>query len=88
MNMSTQANVSQLQGSLNEYLRKVEAGEEIVIYRNELPFAKIVPLTTEKRVNLSRPGSMAGTVEILGDITGPAVPDEDFPSGTDSSGPV
>jgi prevent-host-death family protein len=78
MAMSKQANVGELKNSLSEYLHQVEKGEEILICKRNVPFAKIVPLPPAKKTNRSQAGSLAGTVEILGPVTGPCIPEEDW----------
>lgn len=78
MAMSKRANVGELKNSLSEYLNEVEKGEEVLICKRNIPFAKIVPLAQEKKPNRSKAGSLAGTVEILGPVTGPSIPEEDW----------
>lgn len=43
------ANVAQLKARLSEYLRRVKAGEEVVITERGAPVAKLVPLDVEHR---------------------------------------
>ena len=41
----TTATVSKLKASLSEYLRRVKAGEEVVVSERGRPIAKLVPVT-------------------------------------------
>ena len=41
----TTATVSKLKASLSEYLRRVKAGEEVVVSERGRPIAKLVPMT-------------------------------------------
>ncbi len=73
MKPDAQVTVLELQDHFADYLCRVEEGEAIIILKEGRPFAKIVPLATPKVTNRPKPGSMAGTVQILGEITGPVV---------------
>jgi prevent-host-death family protein len=53
---------------LSELIRRVEAGEEIVIRRGRTPVARLVP---ERAVRIQRPGALRGRVEIAADFDGP-----------------
>ncbi len=77
MDMLTQANVAELKNALSEYLTQVEQGQEILVCKRNVPFAKIVPLP-KARKNTCQPGSGKGQIKILGEITGPCIPLEDW----------
>jgi prevent-host-death family protein len=43
----TTTTVSKLKASLSEYLRRVKAGEEVLVSERGRPIAKLVPVTSE-----------------------------------------
>jgi prevent-host-death family protein len=43
--MTTTATVSKLKASLSEYLRRVKAGEEVLVSERGRPIARLVPVT-------------------------------------------
>lgn len=73
MTMSRAVNVPDLEDHLSDYLEAVQNGEEIIIYRGNVPFAKLeaIPL----RRNRTQLGFDRGRIKINGDITGPATPE-------------
>ncbi len=75
--MIKQANIAELKNQLSEFLEMVEHGDEILVCKRNVPFAKIAPLQT-KRKNKSVPGCDRGKIKILGEITGPIIPEEDW----------
>ena len=74
--MTKQATVAELEKGLTAYLAEVESGNEILICKQNVPLAKIVPITSHK--NTSRAGREKGNIAILGDVTGPCIPLEDW----------
>lgn len=76
---ATFVNVGEFKDRLTEYLAKAEAGEEIVVCRRNVPMVKLEPISARsKHANRSTPGSMKGTVQILGDLTEPFIPESDW----------
>ena len=71
------ANIAELKNRLSEFLAYVEAGEEIEIRKRNVPIARVVPVPA-KHVNKTKIGSGKGTVKILGDLTEPMIPLEDW----------
>ena len=53
---------------LSELIRRVEAGEEIVIRRGRTPVARLVP---ERATRIKPPGALRGRVEIDADFDAP-----------------
>lgn len=80
MTMSaTFVNVGEFKDRLTEYLAMAEAGEEIVVCRRNVPMVKLEPVGSKlKHVNRSTPGSMKGTVQIIGDLTEPFIPESEW----------
>jgi len=72
--MSISANVADLKNRLSEYLSLVEKGEEVVVCKRNVPFAKLTPMRTA--ANRSKFGWARGSVQILGDVTGPIMEDD------------
>lgn len=86
MAMSRAVNVADLKNHLSEHLDAVEKGEEIVICRRNVPFARIsaMPLLP----NRTRLGFDRGKIRIRGDITGPTVPESDWNALGDKHDPL
>jgi prevent-host-death family protein len=76
MSMSKAANIADLKNHLSGHLESVEQGEEVVICRRNIPFARITPMPL--RPNRTKLGFDRGRIKIRGDITGPAVPESDW----------
>jgi prevent-host-death family protein len=57
--------LSEAKTRLSELIRRVEAGEEIVIRRGPTPVARLVP---ERRTQIKPPGALRGRVEIAADF--------------------
>ncbi len=72
------ANVSDLKNNLIKYLSLVEKGEEIEVCKRNIPIAQIVPLETKEKKNITKLGAGKGSVKILGDLTEPMMPSEDW----------
>ena len=76
---ATFVNVGEFKDRLTEYLAMAEAGEEIVVCRRNVPIVKLEPVGAKlKHVNRSTPGSMKGTVQIIGDLTEPFIPESEW----------
>lgn len=71
------ANIAQLKNDLSRYIAAVEKGEEVEIRRRNIPVARLVPIA-KARANNTRLGCGQGSVRILGDLTAPLIPDEDW----------
>ncbi len=77
--MSAHVNVADLKNRLAEYLAMVEQGAEVIVCRRNVPVARFERIQGHgKRVNHSKLGSMKGTVKVLGDLTEPLIPEEDW----------
>jgi antitoxin (DNA-binding transcriptional repressor) of toxin-antitoxin stability system len=77
--MSTHVNVAELKDRLAEYLARVEKGAEVIVCRRNVPVARFERIPRPgKPGNRSQLGSMKGTVRVLGDLTEPLVPEEDW----------
>jgi prevent-host-death family protein len=76
MAMFKAVNVADLKNHLSEHLDAVEKGEEIVISRRNIPFARITAMPLRR--NRTKLGFDRGRIKIKGDITGPAIPDVDW----------
>jgi prevent-host-death family protein len=71
------ANIAEFKNRLSELLSAVENGEEIEVRKRNVPIARVIPIEKKKK-NRSVPGCGKGTGVILGDITGPLIPEEDW----------
>ena len=76
MAMSRAINVADLKNHLSEHLDAVAKGEEVIISRRNIPFARITAMPV--RSNRTKLGFDRGKIKINGDITGPAVPENDW----------
>jgi prevent-host-death family protein len=63
---------------LSELIRRVEAGEEIVIRRGSTPVARLVP---EPAASIRPPGALRGRIEIADDFDAPLAEFDDFRAG-------
>jgi prevent-host-death family protein len=76
MAMSKAINVADLKNHLSEHLDAVEKGEELVICRRNIPFARITAMPLRR--NRTQLAFDRGKIKIRGDITGPAVPEGEW----------
>ncbi len=60
--------LSEAKTKLSELIRRVEAGEEIVIRRGPTPVARLVP---ETRTRIQPPGALRGRIRIADDFDAP-----------------
>jgi len=74
--MKIRVNVGELKNRLSEYLERVENGDEIEVCKRNVPFAMISG--KPRRENRTKPGWAAGSLNILGPIDGPIIPEEDW----------
>ncbi|OGH62841.1 MAG: hypothetical protein A3G34_16540 [Candidatus Lindowbacteria bacterium RIFCSPLOWO2_12_FULL_62_27] len=66
-------NIAEFKTHASKYLAAVERGEEVLIAKRNVPIARIVPNGRPAHRNRPKPGLMAGTVRIRGDIVSPAI---------------
>ena len=71
------ANVAELKNRLSDYLRLVEDGETVEVAKRNVPFARIVPLPKIPS-NGTQLGCLKGSVVVDGDLTTPAMSEEDW----------
>jgi len=78
--MSTHVNIADFKNKLGDYLAMVEKGAKVIVCRRNVPVARFesVESTERHHVNRSKLGSMKGTVKIMGDLTEPLIPEEDW----------
>lgn len=86
MAMSRAINVADLKNHLSEHLDAVEKGEEIVICRRNVPFARITRMPPRR--NRTKLGFDRGRIEIRGDLDGPALPEGDWNALRDDHHPL
>lgn len=78
--MSTTVNIAEFKDRLSEFLELVEQGGEVIVCRRNVPLAEVESI---RKPNRGKPdqsvvGCMKGTVKILGDLTGPCIPEDDW----------
>jgi prevent-host-death family protein len=66
--MSEPIPLNEAKTRLSELIRRVEAGEEIVIRRGSKPVARLVP---EPASRIEPPGALRGRIEIADDFDAP-----------------
>lgn len=71
------ANIADFKNHLSRFLKMVEKGEEIEIHKRNVPIAKVTPIRKHKG-NKTVLGCGKGSVKILGDITEPLIPEENW----------
>lgn len=71
-------NVAELKNNLSKFLSLVEKGEKVKICKRNIPVAQLIPIKTKENTNHTQLGCGKGTVKILGDITGPMIPLDDW----------
>lgn len=77
--MSTHVNVADFKNKLGDYLAMVEKGAKVIVCRRNVPVARFEGVEGQgKHVNRSKLGSMKGTVKVLGDLTEPLIPEDDW----------
>jgi len=86
MAMSKAVNVADLKNHLSEHLEAVEQGEEIVICRRNVPFARITGMPPRR--NRTKLGFDRGRIQIRGEVTGPALPESDWNALRDDHDPL
>jgi prevent-host-death family protein len=73
----TTANIAELKNHLSDYLRRVENGEQVEVAKRNVPFAVISPLPKERR-NKTKLGRGQGSVQVLCDLTQPAMEEDEW----------
>lgn len=86
MAMSKAINVADLKNHLSEHLDAVEKGEEIVVCRRNVPFARITAMPPRR--NRTKLGFDRGRIRIRGDLTGPALPENEWNALRDDRDPL
>jgi antitoxin (DNA-binding transcriptional repressor) of toxin-antitoxin stability system len=71
------ANIATVRKRQKEVLDYVATGKTVVIYRRDVPIARIVPPKKRKK-NRTQLGCGRGTGEILCDLTEPLIPESDW----------
>jgi prevent-host-death family protein len=71
------ANIADFKNNLSRYLAAVEAGEEVEVRKRNVPIARVVPIAKEAG-NRTRLGTGRGTAVVMGDLTEPQIPEEDW----------
>lgn len=73
--MSALVNADELGSRFSDYLKMAENGTDVVVCRQNVPVARLAPVSHPlPALNRTKLGCMAGTVEILGDLTEPLTP--------------
>jgi prevent-host-death family protein len=70
-------NVAEFKAHISEYLEAIEKGREVTLCRRNVPIARIAPISTHVK-NKTRLGWSEGKGKILGDLTEPLIPLEDW----------
>ena len=71
------ANIAEFKNRLSSYLSAVEAGEEIEIRKRNIPVARVVPITHQRK-NHTVLGCGKGSAVTTGDLTEPLIPESDW----------
>jgi len=71
------ANIAELKNSLSKYLAIVARGEEVEVRKRNVPVARIVPVTSRSK-NRTVLGCGLGSARIIGDLTEPLIPEDDW----------
>lgn len=79
-------NVADLKNRLSEHLESVEAGEELVICRRNIPIARLTGMPVRR--NATQLGFDVGRIQLLGDVTSPAAPASDWNALRDDHQPL
>lgn len=77
--MSEAVPLNEAKTRLSELIRRVEAGEEIVIRRGATPVARLIP---EPVARIQPPGALRGRIEIAEDFDAPLAEFDDLRPGS------
>lgn len=72
------ANIADIKNNFSHFIALVEQGEVIQVCKRNVPVAKVVPASPATRKNQTKLGCGKETGRIVGDITEPAMPEEDW----------
>jgi prevent-host-death family protein len=72
-----EANIAEIKNHLSRFLSLVEKGEEVVISRRNIPIARVIPVRKRSK-NKTVLGCGKNSVIILGDITEPLIPENNW----------
>lgn len=67
------ANIAEVKNHFSHFVALAEEGETIQLCRRNVPVARLVPMVPGHRKNRTVLGCGAGTVQIRGDLTEPAI---------------
>jgi antitoxin (DNA-binding transcriptional repressor) of toxin-antitoxin stability system len=70
------ANIGQLKDNLSKFISIVEKGETVAVCKRNIPVALMVPHGARKKANSTKLGCGRGTVQVLGDLTEPLIPED------------
>ena len=73
----SKANIVDLKNNLKHFLGLVTEGVVVTIMKRNVPVAQIIPLKA-KHINKTSLGCGAGSVEFVGSLTDPFIPEEDW----------
>ena len=71
--LPTVSNLYEAKTNLSQLVDRAAAGEEVIIAKNGVPLARLVPLET--RMERRMPGGWEGAVQISDDFDAPLPPD-------------
>ena len=73
--MTTTADIAEVKSGLEDFLARVQAGDELVIQEHDAPIAKMTAIPKAKNLPF---GCGRGTIQILGPIDEPLIPETDW----------
>ena len=73
--MTITANIAEVKQGLESYLARVQAGDELVIQDHNAPIARLTAIPKTKNLPF---GCGRGTIQILGPIDEPLIPETDW----------
>lgn len=78
--MSKTVNVGEFKDRFSELLALVEQGTAVIVCRRNVPLARLEPIRkpASRKTRRRVVGCMKGTVQILGDLTEPCIPEGDW----------
>jgi prevent-host-death family protein len=71
-------NIGELKDHLSKFIGLVESGEVVEICKHNKPIARIIPYDRSQTKNRTILGCGLGTVNILGDLTEPFIPEDSW----------
>ena len=78
--MTKTATIADFGSHLADYLADVQRGDEVLVMRESVAVARLVPIPEEKikKQNRTKLGCGIGTVKILGPLDEPLIPESDW----------